>query len=208
MTSWLSFRNALRYVSRPWSFIGCYTFGKVFGSCPFYSGDLFIKFSDLTKLVGGENLQDVTFNHLRWMGNLVIVTHVFVIWLDIWHLYACPNTLPNVWQVDIVSRSLICDFWLGCWNSSRVEICAQLSASITHQTVNFILDLWSGEGVSEHPMFSVLWQSVLTLCAGKAANICKYKQISSWSSEFVAIWICFLAYACKDSQTSTYCNTS
>lgn len=81
----------------------------------------------------------------------------------------------NVWQFDIVSWSLICDFSWGCWNSSRVEICAQLSESITHQTVNFILDLWSGEGVSEHPMFSVLWQSVLTLGAGKAANISKYQ---------------------------------
>ena len=115
--------------------------------------------------------------------------------------------LVHVWngQFDIVSWSLICDFSWGCWNSSRVEICAQLSESITHQTVNFILDLWSGEGVSEHPMFSVLWQSVLTLGAGKAANISKY-QVGPLNLLPFGHVFWHMHAKIVNSQTSTYCN--
>ena len=96
------------------------------------------------------------------------------------------DQLDGISSDYIVSLSLIRDVSWGCWNSKRVEICDdELSAPIIHQTVNSILDLWSGEGVSEHPMLSVLWQSVVTLGTRKAANI-KWAASETFA---ISIWL-------------------
>lgn len=178
---------------------------KGFIAVRFISEDLFYQIfrPDKASLASS---QDVTLiNHLRWMGNLVIVTHVFVIWLDIWHLYLHAQTLywtgACMERLTIWYSFLVTDlrFFVGLlkfiqgWDMCPIEW-------INHPSNG---ELYPRPMVRRRSFRTPDVFSALAKCAdfGRRESS-KYQQISSWSSEFVAIWTCFLAYACKDSQLS------